>query len=101
MTFPTRSARRRRCWRRRPNFKASRVPVTWLVAANDSYFSPSFSRRLAEAVRGSGGRIDFHELAPYGGEGHWLVEYENGVKLAARTLDTVLKGLRPPAAKKP
>ena len=42
--------------------KASRVPVTWLVAANDSYFSPSFSRRLAEAFRGSGGRVDFHEL---------------------------------------
>jgi dienelactone hydrolase len=81
--------------------KASRVPVTWLVAANDSYFSPSFSRRLAEAFRGSGGRVDFHELAPYGSEGHWLVESGNGVKLAARALDTVLKGLRTPAAKKP
>ena len=81
--------------------KASRVPVTWLVAANDSYFSPSFSRRLAEAFGGSGGRVDFHELPPYGSEGHWLAESGNGVKLATRALDTVLKGLRTPAAKKP
>jgi hypothetical protein len=69
--------------------------------ANDSYFSPAFSRRLAEAFRDGGGKVDFHELPPYGGEGHWLVEPENGVKLAARSLDTVLKGLRLPAAKEP
>ena len=81
--------------------KASRAPVTWLVAANDSYFSPSFSRRLAEAFRAGGGKVDFDELAPYGGEGHWLVESENGVKLASRVLDKVLKALRPTAAKRP
>jgi hypothetical protein len=51
--------------------------------------------------RDGGGKVDFHELPPYGGEGHWLVEPENGVKLAARSLDTVLKELRPPAARKP
>ena len=27
-----------------------RVPVTWLVAANDSYFSPDLSRQMAEAT---------------------------------------------------
>ena len=32
--------------------KDARVPVTWLVAANDSYFSPALSRRLADAFRG-------------------------------------------------
>ena len=31
--------------------KAARVPVTWLVAANDSYFSPDLSRQLADAFR--------------------------------------------------
>ena len=75
--------------------------MTWLVAANDSYFSPAFSRRLAEAFRDGGGKVDFHELPPYGGEGHWLVESDNGVKLASRALDAVLKGLRPPADKEP
>ena len=42
--------------------KAARVPVTWLVAANDSYFSPAFSRQLADAFRGAGGKVDFHVL---------------------------------------
>src|SRR3982075_4124476 len=27
--------------------KSARVPVTWLVAANDTYFSPELSRRIA------------------------------------------------------
>jgi dienelactone hydrolase len=81
--------------------KANRVPVTWLVAANDSYFSPAFSRRLAEAFRDGGGKVDFHELPPYGSEGHWLAESENGVKLASRALDAVLKGLHLPADKEP
>ena len=39
--------------------KAARVPVTWLVAANDTYFSPELSRRMADAFRGSGGKVDF------------------------------------------
>ena len=32
----------------------ARVPVTWLVAANDSYFSPDLSSKLADAFRGGG-----------------------------------------------
>src|SRR6266478_5089379 len=40
--------------------KGARVPVTWLVAANDSYFSPELSRQLADAFRSGGGRVDFH-----------------------------------------
>src|SRR6266446_10284836 len=48
--------------------KAARVPVTWLVAANDSYFSPALSRQLADAFRSPGGKVDFRVLAAYGGE---------------------------------
>src|ERR1700730_13249357 len=43
--------------------KAARVPVSWLVAANDSYFSPELSRRLADAFRGAGGKVAFRVLA--------------------------------------
>ena len=39
--------------------KTARAPVIWLVAANDSYFSPELSRRLADAFRGGGGKVDF------------------------------------------
>ncbi len=77
--------------------KGARVPVTWLVAANDSYFSPKLSRQLADAFRSGGGSVDFHVLAASGSEGHWLAESDAGVKIAAPELDRALK-LKPPAA---
>jgi dienelactone hydrolase len=73
--------------------KVARVPVTWLVAANDTYFSPTLSRRLADAFRSSGDRVDFRVLAASGSEGHWLVETEGGVRIAAPELDRALKAL--------
>jgi dienelactone hydrolase len=69
----------------------ARVPVTWLVAANDTYFSPAFSQTLADAFRAGGGKAEFHVLPAYGSEGHWLPESEGGVKLAADDLDRALK----------
>jgi pimeloyl-ACP methyl ester carboxylesterase len=80
--------------------KGARVPVTWLVAANDSYFSPALSGQLADAFRAGGGKVDFHALPASGGEGHWLAETESGVRLAAPYLDRALRGARPAAAAK-
>jgi len=76
------------------------VKVTWLVAANDSYFSPALSRQLADAFRAGGGKVDFHVLSAHGSEGHWLVETEGGVKTAAGELDRALKARLPTSAKK-
>jgi dienelactone hydrolase len=80
--------------------RGARVPVTWLVAANDSYFSPVLSRQLADAFRDAGGRVDFRVLGSYGSEGHWLPETEGGVKSAASELDRALKPRSSSAAKK-
>jgi dienelactone hydrolase len=80
--------------------KTARVPVTWLVAANDSYFSPALSRQLADAFRSGGGKVDFRVLPAYGGEGHWLAETEGGVKIAGPELDRALKAMRPKPDKK-
>jgi len=81
--------------------KAARVKVTWLVAANDSYFSPAFSRQLADAFRAAGGKVDFRVLPSTGSEGHWLPETEAGVKLAEPELDRALKTrAAAPAAKR-
>jgi dienelactone hydrolase len=80
--------------------KAARVPVTWLVAANDSYFSPDLSKQLADAFRGGGGKVEFRVLAASGSEGHWLAETEAGVKIAGPELDRALKSLTRTAAKK-
>ncbi len=71
--------------------KGARVPVTWLVAANDSYFSPELSRQLADAFRSGGGSVDFQVLAASGNEGHWLAETEAGVTIAGPELDRALK----------
>jgi dienelactone hydrolase len=71
--------------------KGAHVPVSWLVAANDSYFSPALSKQLADAFRNGGGRVDFRVLAAYGSEGHWVPETEGGVKSAASELDRALK----------
>ena len=78
--------------------KAARIPVTWLVAGNDSYFAPAFSRSLADAFRGGGGKVDFRTLPAVGSEGHWMIETEAGVRAASNELDRALK---PVAAKKP
>jgi dienelactone hydrolase len=78
----------------------ARVPVTWLVAANDSYFSPEFSRKLAEAFRQGGGKVQLRVLPAYDGEGHWLPETEVGVKLAGAELDRALRVQRSAAAGK-
>ena len=80
--------------------KTARVKVTWLVAANDSYFSPAFSRQLVDAFRAGGAKVDFQVLPAHGSEGHWLVETESGVKLAAAQLDRALNARSPTPAKK-
>ncbi len=81
--------------------KAARVPVTWLVAANDSYFPPEFSRRLADAFRTAGGKVQFSVLPPYGSEGHWMAETEAGVKLAEGAMARALKADLIKAGKQP
>jgi dienelactone hydrolase len=78
----------------------ARVPVLWLVSANDTYFSPELSRQLADAFRTGGGKVDFRVLAAYGGEGHWLAETEGGIKIAGPELERALKALSPAVAKK-
>ncbi|EJN12589.1 hypothetical protein PMI42_04077 [Bradyrhizobium sp. YR681] len=76
--------------------KTARIPVTWLVAANDSYFPPAFSRLLADAFRSGGGKVDFHALPALGSEGHWMIETEAGVKAASRELDRALTSAKKP-----
>lgn len=53
----------------------ARIPVTWLVAENDSFFPPEFSKQMADAFIGAGdGKVDFQVLPPFGKDGHWLAE---------------------------
>ena len=81
--------------------KAARIPVTSLVAANDSYFAPAFSKELADAFRSGGGKDDFRTLPAVGSEGHWMIETEAGVKAASSELARALNLPKPVATKKP
>ena len=69
----------------------ARIPVTWLVADNDSYFPPNLSREMADAFRRGGGKVTFTALPAVGSEGHAMAETEDGVANASRELDRVLK----------
>ncbi len=70
----------------------ARAPVTWLVAENDSYFPPDFSRRMADTFRGAGDdQVNFQVLPPFGDEGHWLAESASADNLGA-LLEAALGG---------
>jgi len=81
--------------------KGARIPVTWLVAGNDSYFAPAFSKSLADAFRSGGGKAAFRTLPALGSEGHWSIESEAGVKAASGDLARALNPGEPKATKKP
>jgi dienelactone hydrolase len=78
----------------------AQVPVIWLVAANDTYFSPELSRQMADAFRGGGDKVDFRLLPAFRSEGHWLAETDGGEKVYGPVLESALKGLIPVVAKK-
>lgn len=74
----------------------ARVPVTWLVAANDSYFSPDLSKQMADAFRAGGDKVDFRVLPAFGTDGHALAESDGTEKIFGPALEAALKA---PAAK--
>jgi dienelactone hydrolase len=73
--------------------KAARVPVIWLVARNDSYFSPALSRQMADAFRAGGDRVDFRALPEFRSEGHWLAEADGGDEVYGPTVDNAMKAI--------
>lgn len=79
--------------------KTAHVPVIWLVAHNDSYFSPDLSRQLADAFRKGGDKIDFSELPDFRSEGHWLAESNGGDDIYGAALDKALKTIAATPAK--
>ncbi len=54
--------------------RTARVPTLWLYAANDTYFPPALSQRMAAAFKGAGGNVEYHLLPPVGSEGHFLAQ---------------------------
>jgi dienelactone hydrolase len=53
---------------------SARIPTLWIYSANDSYFAPALSKRMADAFRAGGGRADYHLLPAFGIDGHRTLE---------------------------
>ena len=49
--------------------RSSRMRRSGFNSSNDSYCSPPLSRRMADAYRSAGGRVDFRVLPAFGSEG--------------------------------
>ncbi|CAN5301378.1 alpha/beta fold hydrolase [soil metagenome] len=84
----------------------AKIPVTWLVAENDSYFPPEFSKKMADAfIEAGDDKVDFRVLPAFGNEGHWLAESGDGAVLdsliaSAAGLNVQAPGVQGAAVKK-
>jgi dienelactone hydrolase len=78
----------------------AQVPVTWLVAANDSYFPPDLSKQMADAFRKGGDKVDFRVLPAFGSEGHWLAETDGTEAIWGPALEAALRAGAAKSAKK-
>jgi dienelactone hydrolase len=60
---------------------SARIPVLSIYAENDTFFGPAISKKLNEAFRVAGGRVEFHLLPPFGLDGHALFGARDGVPI--------------------
>lgn len=72
----------------------ARIPVLSLYTENDSYFGPALSKRVNDAFRIAGGRVDYRLLPAFGNDGHALLDARSGVAVWAPAVDEFLKGVR-------
>ncbi len=73
--------------------RTARIPTLWLYAANDTYFPPALSGRMADAYRAAGGKAEYDLLPAVGSEGHALALTE-GTGTWVPYLDKFLAGVR-------
>jgi dienelactone hydrolase len=78
----------------------AKVPVAWLVAANDSYFPPDLSKQMADAFRKGGDKVDFRVLPAFRSEGHWLAETDGAEAIYGPVLESGFKAATTKPAKK-
>jgi dienelactone hydrolase len=72
----------------------ARIPSLWIYAENDSYFTPTLSKRMADAYRSAGGRVDYRLVPPFGAEGHLLMQASDGAAVWGPIVERFLAGKR-------
>ncbi len=63
--------------------RTSRIPMLWIYAANDTFFGPELSKRMHQAFTAAGGNAEYHMLAPFGSDGHFLIGSPDAVPIWA------------------
>ena len=74
--------------------RGTRVPSLWLYSANDTYFGPDLSKRMADAFRSAGGPVTYRLLPPVGSEGHYLIYSPDAARDWSAIVDRFLAMLR-------
>jgi len=74
--------------------KTARVPTLWIYVDNDSFFPPALSKRMADAYRAAGGRVEFHLLPAFGDDGHLLLAAPESVPIWSPIVEKFLAGLK-------
>jgi len=52
--------------------KTSRIPMLWVYAQNDHFFSPRIAAQFYQAFTAAGGKAQFVSARPFGSDGHFL-----------------------------
>lgn len=58
--------------------RSARLPMLWVSAENDSFFSPDLERTMRGAFAGAGGRAELVVTPPFGHDGHRLFTEPGG-----------------------
>ena len=63
--------------------RTARVPMLWIYIENDTFFGPALSKRMHQAYTDGGGNAEYHLLAPFGSDGHFLINSPDAIPLWA------------------
>ena len=61
----------------------SRIPMLWIYSENDTYFGPDLANRMHKAFTAAGGKAEFRMLAPFGSDGHFLIDAAEAVPICS------------------
>jgi dienelactone hydrolase len=74
--------------------RTARIPMLWIYARNDSYFGPELTKRLATAFQAAGGNVEYQLLPDFAGDGHFMIDSADAVKIWAPLVSEFLKNHR-------
>jgi dienelactone hydrolase len=70
--------------------KTSRIPMLWVYAQNDHFFSPQLAAEFYKAFTAAGGTAQFVSAGPFGADGHHLFS-EAGIPIWTPMVDAFLQ----------